>query len=202
MGTYRFCGCIPCFLRPREGCAFMHTPEEQHKRCEAPEASAAGTVGAGAVRGVPCPAVPALPAFPAGRGGSWECWSSRAAFPERREERRGGSPGAPLSWQRGRERRDQLHPNIPALTLCWDVLLLTGVTSAGSWAGRQRCPPREGHCWQQSCGRGVHGRALLAKQERHKVRGGDCCSLMVSHKLPPPFVAITERPKPPETRDC
>lgn len=129
MGTYRFCGCIPCFLRPREGCAFTHTPEEQHKRCEAPEASAAGTVGAGAVRDVPCPAVPA---FPAGRGGSWECWSSRAAFPERREEKRGGSPGAPLSWQRGRERRDQLHPNIPALTLCWDVLLLTGVTSAGS----------------------------------------------------------------------
>lgn len=88
METYRFCGCIPCFLRPREGCAFMHTPEEQHKRCEAPEASAAGTVGAGAVRGVPCPAVPALPAFPAGRGGSWECWSSRAAFPERRGEER------------------------------------------------------------------------------------------------------------------
>lgn len=69
MGTYRFCGCIPCFLRPREGCAFTHTPEEQHKRCEAPEASAAGTVGAGAVRDVPCPAVPSRASIP--------CWARR-----------------------------------------------------------------------------------------------------------------------------
>lgn len=121
-----------------------------------------------------------------------------------REERRGEEAALVLRCH-GNEAGnagDQLHPNIPALTLCWDVLLLTGVTSAGSRAGRQRSPPREGHCRQQSCGRGVHDRALLAKQERHKARGGDCCSLVVSHKLPPPFVAITERPKPPETRDC
>lgn len=193
MGTYRFCGCIPCFLRPREGCAFMHTPEEQHKRCEAPEASAAGTVGAGAVRDVPCPAVPALPAFPAGRGGSWERWSSRAAFPERREERRGGSPGAPLSWQRGRERRGSTaseHPSphfrlgcaaahwgdlswergwAPALPASGRTLLAAELWEGGSWQGSARQTGEAQSAWRGlllTCGQPQAPTTLLRGHHR------------------------------------